>query len=111
MVEAVQGELLMKPPEKIFLSQQWSIPSRREWTWSVSEKKRNIDVTEYEYHLAPQWVSVEDRLPEDSGYYLTFEIDSNLYIVYYNEDEGCLLASDTTHWMPLPAPPEDRDDL
>lgn len=75
----------MKPPEKIWLSRQWSMPSRKEWCWSVREKKANLDVTEYEYHLAPQWVSVEDGMPHlDAEVWMLFD-DGRSFLGYYEE--------------------------
>lgn len=75
-----------------------------------------------------EWISVEDRLPDRYGYYLTFKqiIDDEWYaIVLFNEkgfvevvcaagdlykDKVSLLAKCDciTHWMPLPEPPNNR---
>lgn len=69
----------------------------------------------------PQWISVEDRLPEDhddvlvlvSGVYrgITFE-DAQMIGVWFGADEGWWLAEfncwdnpGVTHWMPLPEAP------
>jgi hypothetical protein len=56
-----------------------------------------------------EWISVEDELPEDTGYFLAYdefydrigigEIDSN--IQYFNGSDDC----NVTHWMSLPEPP------
>jgi len=56
-----------------------------------------------------KWISVEDELPEDTGYFLAYdefydrigigEIDSN--IQYFNGSDDC----NVTHWMSLPEPP------
>lgn len=54
-----------------------------------------------------RWISVEDALPEQSGFYLayfTFKDGTHaIDIAYINT--GCCLGS-ITHWMPLPEPPE-----
>jgi len=59
---------------------------------------------------ADGWISVEDRLPEVDGYYMTApklgpihvdlycSIDENFYDAFVYDYE-------ITHWMPLPAPP------
>lgn len=63
------------------------------------------------------WVSVEDRLPEKSGYVITFvpfQIDYKIDCMYYNDEYKAFNAQFTpataidgvTHWMPLPARPE-----
>ena len=49
-----------------------------------------------------EWISVEDRLPED-GKVITFSPPNWYRIV----DGGFVrLIKDATHWMPLPEPPE-----
>lgn len=61
-----------------------------------------------------EWISVEERLPEENGYYLVYtkygyiEVeryktwdDDDLDGGYWWEFEGCV-----THWMPLPEAPK-----
>ena len=61
-----------------------------------------------------EWISVEERLPEENGYYLIYtkygyiEVeryktwdDDDLDGGYWWEFEGCV-----THWMPLPEAPK-----
>lgn len=73
--------------------------------------------------LGPEWISVEDRLPDNSvevliwalvGGYLSgcrrWEARRGYYSTTY-EPCWCLrngMTTDVTHWMPLPAPPEDK---
>jgi len=66
-----------------------------------------------------KWISVKDRLPEHGVHVLTFSSEENYYAVSYliylsNERiwaNGCLLGNDNiTHWMPLPKPPEIKED-
>lgn len=72
-----------------------------------------------------QWVSVKDRLPEESGWvmvcnkgygYVSVVHYSSKWCEFNNFD--CLLPqseerrakwSDITHWMPLPEPPKEGD--
>lgn len=59
----------------------------------------------------PRWISVEERLPEDSQSVLAcFEKSGGVgcatFVDLYKcfeTDRGCFGA---THWMPLPEPPE-----
>ena len=63
----------------------------------------------------PQWISVDDRLPEEDGYYLCC-IKSSLFPdrVYIDIlecakssfEEGHIYTDTITHWMPLPEPPK-----
>lgn len=62
-----------------------------------------------------EWISVEDRLPEEDGYYLCC-IKSSLFPdrVYIDIlecdkssfEEGHIYTDTVTHWMPLPEPPK-----
>ena len=67
---------------------------------------------------AMKWISVEDRLPEQSGYVLTCYGDYHTINVFsYSKKHrafnahDCLPTAennvDVTHWMPLPEPPEE----
>ena len=63
----------------------------------------------------PEWISVDDRLPEEDGYYLCC-IKSSLFPdrVYIDIlecdkgsfEEGHIYTDTVTHWMPLPEPPK-----
>lgn len=59
----------------------------------------------------PQWISVEDRLPDKDGFYLawyTFKDGGHACdIFYYNCDSPILSA--ITHWTYLPEPPKEND--
>ena len=67
------------------------------------------------------WISVDDRLPEDGeeviilcygsepkgGYYID-EYTNHIYWSRGDSDgERCYDFTDITHWMPLPEPPHD----
>ena len=64
-----------------------------------------------------EWISVEDRLPEETGEYLIIDKSGVMYLAPYSsryrafnatdEDDGDRWRiKDTTHWMPLPEPPK-----
>lgn len=83
----------------------------KEYASIVNERKDNAD-----------WISVEDRLPDDDETVLIFD-GNNVYVGGYgyvlsrrkkdkkkwymhNQDwDGMSAESKVTHWMPLPAPP------
>ena len=59
-----------------------------------------------------EWISVKDRLPEESGGYLAYcwEYDG-ICVLYYEvlKTKGkwrTKWKDDITHWMPLPQPPK-----
>ena len=62
-----------------------------------------------------EWISVEDRLPEDNDEVLTFSL-GEVFVTRYWKLTSQWLASDArathlakvTHWMPLPEPPKDQ---
>lgn len=58
--------------------------------------------------LAPEWISVDERLPEESACYLVnivnhFGLDFVTF-THYTKCYGWGIP-DVTHWMPLPEPP------
>ena len=65
----------------------------------------------YESERKDGWISVEDRLPEKSGEYLTYN-GREYSIQKYNEN-GWLNMYDAifiTHWQSLPPSPEEDSD-
>jgi hypothetical protein len=55
-----------------------------------------------------EWISVEDRMPERNGRYLThcnIENQSLVCVLYYCKIGG-VNEGTVTHWMPLPEPPK-----
>lgn len=60
--------------------------------------------------LAPRWISVEDRLPdEDSSVIVVchYENVTHLFVCGYKNGEffNCASRHEPTHWMPLPSLP------
>ena len=63
-----------------------------------------------------EWISVDDRLPEESGYYLVFaDIGRNEVLSYSKKYQAFNAFDDSysesnvipvTNWMPLPNPPK-----
>lgn len=64
----------------------------------------------------PKWISVEERLPKESGRYIVRFPSGNIDSVTYSRMHNAFNASDmlphknnamtVTHWMPLPSAPE-----
>lgn len=62
----------------------------------------------------PKWISVEERLPDNDDYYLTYTTEYTCEVYRYDGDGEWVTAwddtanHDITHWMPLPVPPEEE---
>ena len=56
----------------------------------------------------PRWVSVEERLPEEDGFYLVYGPFIYRDTKWYDRRNFSqyFWKHDVTHWMPLPEPPE-----
>ena len=69
-----------------------------------------------------EWISVDDKLPEKSGYYLVFADNGGREVLSYSKKYQAFNAFDdayseeyvipVTHWTPMPNPPkgEERKD-
>ena len=54
-----------------------------------------------------EWISVEDRLPEETGPYLVYRKENpypttRIWVAEYWDSKTTI-----THWMPLPDPPKE----
>lgn len=64
----------------------------------------------------PQWIPVTERLPEKSGWYLTFvcnkwqgSLSDQTVSIWDGERFHVGSFAIVTHWMPLPEPPKDGE--
>lgn len=56
-----------------------------------------------------EWISVKDKMPYNSGYYLTCCNTYRAYkpnLSYYSREDKSFYDAGITHWMPLPEPPK-----
>lgn len=69
-----------------------------------------------------RWIPVEERLPEESGFYFAYSSKGNRLILPYSAIHKAFNAIDShskekvewsrievTHWMPLPEPPKGEE--
>lgn len=83
-----------------------------DFEWSASQ------LQEAGYHKQ-EWISVDERLPEESGKYLCYSTSGVCGVLQYSffhkrfnaydESDKELVEScsiDVSHWMPLPEPPK-----
>ena len=66
----------------------------------------------------PKWISVEERLPDDRGNFITkihcdkgdwIEVNTFDYMEkeWWHDTVNCTVTKFVTHWMPLPEPPKE----
>lgn len=62
------------------------------------------------YRKQSEWISVEERLPDNGETVLTVDNEGYMIVASWYELGGWLLpvcrANPVTHWMPLPEPPK-----
>lgn len=82
----------------------------------------NFDLIAYAEHLeserdaalakVPKWISVKERLPEESGKYIVCTRKKAVYCTAFRffHGKGYFATDSTTHithWMPMPEPPKE----
>lgn len=52
-----------------------------------------------------EWISVENRLPEERGNYIVATTKGNVYVGTWATRWNGSMRNAVTHWMPLPEAP------
>ena len=89
------------------------------WKQFVKHFLAKMDATDTNVGNKSEWISVEERLPEESGLYLAFSALGNRLVLDYSAKHKLFNSFDSyskeyahgvaiavTHWMPLPEPPK-----
>ena len=87
--------------------------------WTPKVNKGKIEYVEYAPTLTPpnEWVSVEERLPEDNTEVLMWSarwkiaeagIYYNQHFWVYSEIGDGYIADNITHWIPVSSPPDEE---
>ena len=57
-----------------------------------------------------EWISVDERLPDGNGRFLTVDEKGDMMVCYWEKHFGWFASvcnkNAITHWMPLPEPPK-----
>ncbi len=57
-----------------------------------------------------EWISVEERLPDENGRFLTVDKKGDMMVCFWEKHFGWFAMvcnkNAITHWMPLPEPPD-----
>ena len=95
----------------------WSeMPDGEELSKELMKAINHAPTVDTDINVAGTWVSVDDRLPEKNGVYITFCDDEGVFSALYErgrkqsewtDDYEGYLDFDVTHWMPLPEPPKE----
>lgn len=81
--------------------------------WKCMQAYADYRLKEYKalQQKESNWISVEDRLPEEEGYYLISNIGGiavDHFYTYETPSTFGLSDSEITHWQPLPDPPPEK---
>lgn len=75
----------------------------------VYEVCRNLYNAGYRQQSEGEWISVEERLPDNGETVLTVDNEGYMIVASWYELGGWFLpvcrANPVTHWMPMPEPP------
>ena len=100
--------------EEEILNRQQTVSS---WNWNseyysyCDGRKSSLEELIERLEKIPQdngWISVEDRLPEESWIYIVYHTEYWIRDISFSKPDnewGYLMQSRITHWQPLPLPP------
>jgi hypothetical protein len=97
----------MKTPEEMAdIAEEWATNWERDLDDSDTILKQTHKAA------APQWISVNDRLPECGDNYIILKDDGvspyTFAIAWFDRTWDFPNSSEITHWMPLPEPPKEE---
>lgn len=106
--------------DKIEFTKEMAIKTREGDTVIVKSLVDTIaELTKELEALKNQWISVEDRLPDEDGRYMCYvkklergDLDVYMRLLFLDgkwpwiENKDRDIYNKVTHWMPLPEPPE-----
>ena len=74
----------------------------------TQEDVKSVDMLEHANDNAPRWISVNDIVPDKDSEVLVCDKNGVIDIGFYNGTwHSCNTPYRITHWMPLPAAPEE----
>ena len=103
ILKVVQKQGIQVDSEELFKALQYD---RHQYLLGYNEGYYNG----YGEAVNDKWISVEDRLPEWTGWYLIYDNDSeDMCVVPYDKERDIWFwgGIELTHWMPLPEPPKE----
>ena len=83
------------------------------FTESLKKQKPYIEKEPVKIQPVNQWISVDDKLPDDCVEVLVYDTDCGIVIGWYDKETGDFAADfislldAVTHWQPLPESPKE----
>lgn len=109
----VEGSVLLKSAALKMERLCDDVSERNEKIGKLKKNNRKLRKELAERKAVPEWISVEERLPEKhEEVYLVYRKNGNIHLsAHYSEDNRYWSYSDVTYWMPiteLPKPPKPK---
>lgn len=103
----VEGSVLLKSAAQKIERLCEDVSERNEKIGKLKKNNRKLRKELAERKAAPEWISVEERMPEKMGelclvYRKSGDINLSVYFNHYWN------YGDVTHWMPIPEPPKPK---
>ena len=91
--------------EQLYVEEPNCFETDREEQWYKVGLKEGLAAAD----MHPNWISVEDELPKERGWYLvtTPTLNSKIDVAFWDGKWFRLIT--ITHWMPMPVPPRKEE--